>query len=125
MAVKPKTEQQVQAYISGEPKSLEVSVAQLLANVDSNIETETETAQQKETAMNTADNHSNPDPRKNFFRSSVASSNMSMRLESEAAMLRAEVDEVDRQIAELQARRTDLMLAHSMVQAGIDKGNVA
>ena len=71
-------------------------------------------------AISMTTDHSNPDPRKNSIVSNVHVSNMSMRLESENAILRAQVDVVDRKIAELQAERTDLTGAIAMNNAALN-----
>lgn len=97
-------------------EEMQESITTLLQNTDNILE------KKQMTTQNTADNHSNPDPRKNFYRSNVATSNMQMRLETELSVTRAEIEELDRTIAELQAKRTDLMRAYSMAHAGVMKG---
>lgn len=71
------------------------------------------------TNANTATDHSNPDPRKNFFKSQTASTNMLDRLKAEEMIIIANVEDIDRRIAELQAERTDNMLAASGIRHAI------
>lgn len=120
MTDKPKLKSKTQ------PEELETEVAvdevtplgDILANA---LKFQEETSKMNESKMNTADNHSNPDPRKNYYRSTTASDNMRLRLEAEAAIIKAEIAEIDRRIAELQAERTDKMEAYSYASAGITK----
>lgn len=66
--------------------------------------------------------YADPNPNKNPLQSSVHTQNMQKRLEAEGKMLITQVNEVDRKIAELQAERTDLMRAYSMINHGLIAG---